>query len=91
MDIATAKEVLGKASGWGSFSYVETITKTETNGEKTVTRYELNCHPKKAKREWIGAFGEWIAKMAPWGVIWYIAMKIVEIVANNINAVEKAS
>ena len=90
MDIATAKEVLGKASGWGSFSYVETITKTETNGEKTVTRYELNCLPKKAKGEWFGAIGEWIAKMAPWGVILYIAMKIAEIVINS-KVIEKVS
>ena len=43
MDIATAKEVLGKASGWGSFSYVETITKTETNGEKTVDKFFHLC------------------------------------------------
>lgn len=77
MDIATAKEVLGKASGWGSFSYVETITKTETNGEKTVTRYELNCHPKKAKREWFGAIGEWIVKLMPYLTIISIVWAVV--------------
>ena len=77
MDIATAKEVLGKASGWGSFSYVETITKTETNGEKTVTRYELNCLPKKAKGEWFGAIGEWIVKLMPYLTIISIVWAVV--------------
>ena len=79
MDITTAKEVLEKASGWATFSYVETKNEKEINGEKTTeTRYELNCQPKKAKRGWIGAFGEWVVKMAPWGVILYIASKVVK-------------
>ena len=52
MDIATAKEMLGKASGWAKFSYVETKTEKETNGEKTTEiRYELNCHPQKVTQE----------------------------------------
>ena len=50
MNITTAKEVLEKASGWATFSYVETKNEKEINGEKTTeTRYELNCQPKKVK------------------------------------------
>ena len=84
MDIATAKEMLGKASGWAMFSYVETKTEKEVNGEKTTeTRYELNCYPKKAKRECGGAIGEWIIKLMPYLTIIVIAWTVVKLLANQ--------
>ena len=91
MDINVVKEMIEKASGRAIFSYVETKIDTDPNGKKNETRYELSCRPKKNIGDWFCAVGDWVVKMAPWVVIWYIAMKIVEIVANNINAVEKAS
>ena len=91
MDVNIVKEMLEKASGGAAFSYVETKTDIGSDKKKKEERCEINCHSKKNAGDGACAFGDWVARMAPWVVIWYIAMKIVEIVANNINAVEKAS
>ena len=84
MDIATAKEMLGKASGWAMFSYVETKTEKEANGEKTIeTRYELNCYPKKVTQESDDAIGEWIIKLMPYLTIIVIAWTVIKLLANQ--------
>lgn len=84
MDVNIVKEMLGKASGWAKFSYVETKTEKETNGEKTTEiRYELNCHPQKVMQECAGAIGEWIIKLMPYLTIIFIAWTVIELLANQ--------
>ena len=90
MDINVVKEMIEKASGRAIFSYVETKIDTDPNGKKNETRYELSCRPKKNIGDWFCAVGDWVAKMAPWGVIFYIAMKTAEIIINS-KVIEKVS